>query len=459
MMNKNDIMKHIAFLVGMVIALVCASCSSNSYINAIPEGSTALIAMDLTKLNKEQPNNNSLNMLKKLLQIEDVSNCGIDLESKLYLFESPDNNLGLCAKVADEGDLKKCVEKLIKKGVAKDADTRKGFHFATINNTWVAGYSNNTFLVMGPAIGQAQAVLRQQMVKYFDADEDQGIKGTPLYEKIDSINSPIALVAQASALPEKFVTPFTLGAPKEADASQIIIAAKIKMENECLVIDGSTFSFNKDVNDAIKKSYLAFRPLQGKYAASMPSTALMGLFVNVDGKSFLPMLQANKGLQAMLAGINAAIDMDNIIRSVNGEMAVVIPSYNTNLNISMAAQLANANWLADVGYWKQSCPKGGRIADWGPNSYYYTDGNTSFYFGVSTDKQFFSGNNPVNAKASIDKAKNAIDRHIQQMMHGKKLCMIVNIGALSSDNETLKSITSVLSPVAGNIKAMVYTIQ
>ena len=57
----------------------------------------------------------------------------------------------------------------------------------------------------------------------------------------------MALVAQAQALPEKFVAPFTLGAPKNADASQIVIAAEMNVQKGMLRIKGETFSFNPSI--------------------------------------------------------------------------------------------------------------------------------------------------------------------------------------------------------------------
>ena len=59
------------------------------------------------------------------------------------------------------------------------------------------------------------------MVKYLKADEDEGITASPMFERLETITSPMAMVAQAQALPEKFVAPFTLGTPKDTDPSQV----------------------------------------------------------------------------------------------------------------------------------------------------------------------------------------------------------------------------------------------
>ena len=457
-------MKKMMFRLMMMCLAGCmvllSSCSGSDYVNAIPSGSTALIAIDMQKMAEENHLGDKAGVLKSLLHVDDVSDCGIDVSSKLYLFETADGNLGLCAKVSDDGDLEDCLSKLAKSGSCTSLTERKGYHFTILKKAWLVGFSDKSLLVMGPVVADAQAELQRQMTKYLEADEDRGIKGTPIFDRLDSISSPMAMVAQAQALPEKFVAPFTLGAPKDADASQVLISARMNVQKGMLRIHGETFSFNKEIDGALKEAAKNYRPIQGKYVKSMPADAMAGIFMNVDGNKFLPMMQSNKGIQQLLMGINAAIDMDNIIRSVNGDMAIVMPSFSdSNLKMTMSAQLAHARWLADVGYWKQSCPQGSSIADWGKNSYYYTDGKTSFYFGVSDDMQFFSGSDELIATYSIKPSNHPISADLQKEIVGQKLAMVINLAKSGSGSETMSAITGLLSPIFGNLNSIVYTLK
>lgn len=451
-------MKYFFYSYLLTVCLALCSCSGSDYVNAIPDGSTALISIDMKKMAADNPNGG--NILKSLLQTDNAEDCGIDLTSKIYLFESAEGNLGLCAKVNSERDLKSWLDKLAQKSVAQKTTERKGFTFTTMNGSWVVGFSSKALLVMGPVVGAAQAQMQLQMAQYLDADEDHGIKGAPIYEKIDSMESGMAMVAQVQALPEKMMAPFTIGAPKDADASQVLIAAEMAVKGGCLNIEGQTFSFNKQINQALSEAAKVYRPIQGRYTASMPANALMGMFVNVDGQQYIKLLQSNKGMQALLAGINAAIDMDNIIRSVNGDMSIVIPSYSDDdLQLSMAAQLANKAWTEDVDYWKQSCPKGGKISDWQKDAWTYSDGKTSFCFGVTADNQFYSGNSQERALASIQNATQPLPQQVRKLIDGKKMAMIFNLAGLTGGKEEVTAVTSLLNPLFGNIKAIVYSIK
>ncbi len=442
----------------MVIAL--DSCSGSDYLNAIPEKSTAIISIDMQKMAAESQVTDKAAVLKSMLHVEDASDCGIDLAEKMYLFESKDGNLGFCAKVASESDMKDWVGNLAKQNICTPLKERKGFHFSVLKNSWIVGFSDKALLIMGPVVADAQAQLQQQMVKYLDADEESGIKVSPMFERLEKIESPMAMVAQAQALPEKFVAPFTLGAPKDSDPSQVVIAAEMAMKNGVLRIKGETFSFNKGIDAALKTAIQNYRPIKGLYVKSMPADAMAGIFMNVDGQKFLPMMQSNQGIQQLLMGINTAIDMDNIIRSVNGDMAIVMPSFSdSNLKMAMGAKLGHAKWLADVDYWKQSCPKGTSIGNWGKNAYCYTDGKTSFYFGVTQNMQFFSGSDELIAEYSIKPSNHPISQEVQKEIIGQKLAMVINLSKSGTGNDAMAAVTSLLTPVFGNLSAIVYTLK
>lgn len=434
-------MKKLKYIILLFFpVLLLSSCSDDSYLNAIPKSSTALISMDI----KAMP----------------IPVAGLDLGSKVYLFENREGSLGLCAKVSDSDDLEDKLNSLATKGKCDKVTKHRGFRFTILNKSWVVGFSDDALLVMGPTVVTAQPEVRQQIARYLESDEDEGIKGTPIFDKLDSIDSPMAMVAQAQALPEQFVAPFTLGAPKDADASQVMIAAEMSCKDGKLRLHGETFSFIKRIDESIRKAHKIYRPIKGRYMTLMPDTAVTGLFMNVDGRQFLPLMQNNNGLMALLAGINRAIDMDNIIRSVNGDMNFILPAMGTDrTQLMMSAELANSNWLADVDYWKQSCPEGGRIGDWGHNAFYYTDSKTTYYFGVSKDMQYYSGSSAAMAAGSVKSSSRPISKELQQEIKGQKLVMIVNIGGVGKGKEALQAFTSLLEPLFGKLNSIVYTLK
>ena len=443
------VFKTYCISVCLLIIAFLSSCSDGEYRQAMPKACAALVSFDVGKISGV----GNATLLKVLLRVRNLDESGIDLTRKIYLFESPDGNLGICAKVQDKGKL----EQMFAKMSGKPVKYREAC-FARVGDAWLAGYNDRSLLIMGPLPVAAQEAMKGTMAQYLRQDEDNSVMASPMFGKLETISGSMAMVAQAQALPRQLAAPMTLGAPKDADGSQVLIAAEMSVENRRLTIEGRPFSFNQRINKEMEESFKVYRPITGDYLQSMSDEALLGMFVNVDGKRFLPILQHDKGFQALLAGINQAIDMDNIIRSVDGDMCIIVPRYSGGaVQLSMAARLAHARWLADVPYWKQSVPQGARLLDAGKNVYSYSDGKTSFCFGVSEDKQFFSGSSRQEALASMGRARPPLPERLRGEIKGQKMVMVIHFGDVR--NETMKVFVDLLRPVFGPVNTMVYKLK
>ena len=101
-------MRRITLYILGVMTLIMSSCTDNSYLDAIPAESTAIIAMDPGKMSGI----NNVAVLKSLLKISNADKTGLDLSHKVMLFEAPDGNLGVCVKVNSEDDLTETITNL-----------------------------------------------------------------------------------------------------------------------------------------------------------------------------------------------------------------------------------------------------------------------------------------------------------------------------------------------------------
>lgn len=326
-------------------AFLLCSCSKGSYLSVIPDDVLAIMAIDAPHSGMK------------------IDAEGIDTSEKIYLFETADGTFCLAAKCNNSSD-----------------------GFSILQDKWVCGYADGKMLIMGPVIPAQQDEVKKRIGKMLQLDEEESIVGTPLMERLDSVQSPVALVAQSAALPEQFAPYFTLGAPRQASTSQIYVAASIALSDGVMQIAGYNFSLNKSIGNTIAENIKTFRPVKGAFDKEA-SRQFFSLMMNVEGGKLLPLLQQNSALQALLAGINTAIDMDNILCAVDGDMAFMADS--TLANLEMKAQLKNRDFLKDIGYWKSSCPAGTRITDQGRDTWLFQGSDLSFLFGVTADNQFF----------------------------------------------------------------------
>lgn len=427
-----------------VCALCLASCRDNDYVRSIPASATAVMKIDGAVVA------GSHKMLS-LLPFGDKTADVIDLSREVYAFETVDGNLGMCARVKDSDALLEALKTVTTSEVRRQGDYR----LADINNSWAVGFNDKSLVVLGPVSAAALPDAQRSIVRMLKQDEDASIMARPMYSKLDSIDSRVAFVAQVQALPEKFAAPFMLGAPKGVDASQVAVAAGVDIKDGIVRIDCQSFSFDKSIDRELKKSRAAFRPVKGVFSQSMSHNQLFSLFANVKGKEFLPLLQSDRSLQAVLMGLNTAVDFDNIMRSVDGDLAFMFSGMSQdNIAMTMLARVANPVWTADVDYWKQSCQPGCSIT--GSNgSWVYRGGDASFSFGLQDDVFYaISGQAPASIQQLL-KPSQPIYGEVSRMIAGNRMAMVLNLKPLAANSAVAGGMFDLLKPIIDNVKAVV----
>ncbi len=447
----------------VVLLLAFLSSCSTDYVNVIPKGSTALMSLDLTKMAEQSGMDDSERaaLLKSVLGIDDPNECGIDLKQKVYAFETTDGTLGVVGAVDSKGDLEKWIGQLAEKQKCSKPEGKKGFMFTVLHGNFVVGYSSDAILIMGPSVGSAQAELQRRMAKWLKADEDNGIKDSRLFERLETLDCPVTLVAQAQALPDKFAAFFTLGAPKGTAPTDVYIGATMNSNGKGLLeITGESFSFDPTTDKALKDASAAYKPIGGNLIDRTPTDAALTVACGLNGDTFINQLRGNSGLRAMLAGLNTALDIDKMIKSIDGDVLVAMPQVGGGQSQFMVvAQTANADWLADVDYWKKSCPAGTIITDgMQPNTFVLKSSESTVFFGHN-GKELTLASSEQLANAASAKGQQSASPVAQSDIKGLKLCAVANVKAITSSNPEISVVTDMIKPLFGKVNAVVFSMK
>ena len=393
-------MKKIVWIIGLSLTLVLCSCSNEDYLNAIPRNSIALISIDVNRMDSSST------------LFSEFDGCGIDLDTKVFLFETTEGSFGLCARIEDADALRKWLKKKSEQGECEQVIERKGISFALYHRAWQMGFNDNTLLVLGPIIATQQSQSQLQIATYLKQDEKRGIRESRMYQRLDSLGAPVSMVVQTAALPEKFVAPFMLGAPADADASQVLIAAKLSVADTVLHIDGNTFSFNKRIENALRSSDQILHTLEGTYLESINEDDQFCIMMNANGKQLLPLLHENKGLKALMAGMNLTVNFDSILNTVDGDMVF-------RVNDQKPSFLANNKTIASS--------------------------NSSLTSKVPHDTMTSRTMSETRTTPLIG----------EQLVRNKRLFMLIQLKSLGEEISTTAA--SFLEPLFGHISTIVYT--
>lgn len=442
----------------VAIVPLLTACSTD-YVNVIPQGSTALLSINPTSVGSGV---NDAKLLAQLLHIDNVEDCGIDLSERLYAFEAPDGSLGAVARVSSASDLETLFNDLSKTGLCTKLTERKGFKFTVVHGSFVAGFSDDALLIMGPSVGAAQAELQNTMAKYLKADEDDGIRETEMFERLEQMQGAVNVVAQAQAFPDNIAAPLTLGAPKGTSPTDVYIAASMELKGDGVVcITGENFSFNDSVDKALKAAAAQYVPITETFVKSISSTNLFTMICGVNGEEYIKQLRSNEAFRTMLLGLNTAIDIDMMLKSVKGDMLISVPQTDGDkIDFQMVAQTGNSKWLDDVAYWKTSCPDGSKIIDWqGKRSFHFTSTDWNVYFGLNQSDELFFGSSEQLATTAGQQSATPVSQDVQQMVLGKRLCLVVSLQAIAKAKPEAQTALALLRPMFGDIKTIIYSIK
>ncbi|MBR1469356.1 MAG: DUF4836 family protein [Prevotella sp.] len=444
--------KYSILFVNLCLVLALGSCSSDDYTRALPSGSTALMYVEGSKSVAEA--------LQKQLPVDGIGDMGLDFSQKIYFFELADGNAGMCVRVGDAGLVEKTLAKLAENDFCKEVSEVGGLQTAVLNKSWVAAYDDNAFLVMFSVQPTEINPTKSRLVRFLKQNGECSEKFARLFEKLHSMKTPAAIVGRGQTL----LKTSNLDLPQGVEPSQVLEAVGITVEKGVVYAKSNRFSFDEKTENALKNYERILRPIQGNYAWNFSSEMLFCVAMNVDGNQFLPMIQNEELLKPLLASSNAVIDMNNIIKSINGDVALMFSTdfLSSEGQFSIIAELSHSQWLADVGYWKTSIPKGGEIKDWGKNAYCYTDGKTPFYFGVaetsSSPKQhFFCGNTSEVAQSPLQPANRPVSPDVVETLKGSHFAVVMNMK--KNSGIAGMAMMQMLQPFLGETNTFVYLIE
>lgn len=458
-MSKKIILILVAAIAALVGGIACYFIFRPIDIASIvPANSVAVAKIDFTKAGGNATATASGNAITKLLNVDSPEECGLDFESPAYLFESGDGMFGFVVGVSDDDKVEDWIGNQAEKGVCTPLAEKKDVMFTSFHNTLLAGFNSEALLIMGPVVAASEGEQQLKIAKYLKGDEDNSIKTSDLYAKLSTMGDGlISLVAQTSALPEKIVAPFTLGAPASASPSDIYLAASIDVvDGKYLSVEGETFAFDEEIDKSLKEASKAYNEVKGTYLPTISSSDAFAISCNIAGKEYMKLLRSNPMLRTILMGLNTTIDISKMLDGVDGDI-LIKGTFDSKANITptLLADASNGDWLEDVGYWKKSCPIGTSIVNGStPKTFSFGSPDYHIDFGLTNgDKTLFFATHGYGQDI-LAPASNALPEEITQKMKSTKLCALVNIKAvLSAYGGPMATI--VATPILGNINTIV----
>ena len=414
------------YFISALIGILLVSCENTDYKNVIPMNSNFVISLDMKSMfnNIDIPDEtfNSFSSLlslfftgsdsdKFMAMLKGDENTGIDFASPFYFFISPEIDLGLTFKVDDDDDLDDFFDMLKRSNIAKKPVEQDDIKWSTLFDDINVAYNDKTLTLL---VAKNSAQSKKELKKLFDNTEDDSFISSAKYEKMESVDGPLVCFYNCAFLNRTnhaenvndFFASFLPEGVRVVDANVI---NEWVFNNGQMDVNMELFSTNEKSQKLLEKENKKYETIDGDFI-NAPNDFLAWIGAGVKGEDFLKRLKAFDEINGYILKLDRAIDIQKIIKSIDGDLAVVIPGLSDkDVEFVMTAKTSNTDFLKDVDYWNETMKDYGiKMSENSKNNFTLSLGKESdgmeLNWGVDGDNVYFASKNSFFKSAFSEKS-------------------------------------------------------
>ena len=383
----KSILKNV--LMGIVLILI--SCNNQeSYLKVIPSNAKLVSTVDAvglfdklgvtkTKLSlllgeQQESIPNASSSLCNL--IDNPESIGLDFTAPICVFQT--SSIYAVAKINDKETFLSFLDDLKCDGFASSVRITDGLHSASLFDVCEAYFDDTALLFCFSTDEYGNMPLSREAKRMFGLEEDEMFVGTDKYKELQAVTADVA-VYHSYRLPE----------------GKIELLSSLSCEPSKIVLSTNVLNADKKIDEMLDEiddhTYL----VDGKFTDLHANPPFQFLNIGVDGEWLLKTIKSNQDAKSLLFAIERGIDIEKMIKSVDGDLAFVISDYvrlksDEIPEMTMLAKVKNTDFLNDVDYWMSSMADYGmKMQEIAENQYLLTLDGFTLNWGVTAENELF----------------------------------------------------------------------
>lgn len=413
--------------------------------NVIPQDAKAVLVIDAKQALKQMDFSISdiFKALKHRQQQKEVDKAawGIDILAPMYGFVSADNYVCGVFALSDADDFE---ERLKDEGIA--VESQRGFKWAHKGEILLC-FDAEKALAIGPVNKAESDGMRGKMVEWMK----QGSHKVPILSSLKKDDGVICLRSSLGVLPQTISNQFA-GNIQNVNMDDIFLNASLKVKEKAFLLSTELESEDENFTKYASEFDKLFRPIEAKKLPSCIEEPMFRVILNVNGEDVLPKLRENVLVRTMLVGINLCVDLDMMIKSIDGDVLFEYGSRSASSPTFVAsAQIKNQDFLKNAKDWCSGSSKFGyNCQALGDKDFVLQNTHDKYFFGVKDDFLYLSSDNGKTLQFSapqLEKNISLVREHAQgkrlyaSMDFGKMFNFYFSLsGAFSQDNKSAASL-------------------
>lgn len=422
-------MKKYLIIIALIIAVVIGGYfflfgKKDVCKNVIPEDAKAVLVVDAKQALKQL--DFSISDIFKALKHrqqqkeEDKAGWGIDMLVPMYGFVSADNYVCGVFALSDADDFE---EKLKEEEIA--VESQRGFKWASKGEIMLC-FDSKKALVLGPVIGSQADAMRGKMVEWMT----QGSHKVPVLSDLKKDGGVVSLRSSLAVLPPT-ITNQMVGSIKDVNLNEVFLNASLRVKEKSFQLSTELESEDENFTNYASESDKLLRPIDGKKLPSCMAEPMLRAVFNVEGEKVLPKLRENFVFRTMLVGLNLCVDLDMMIKAIDGDVLVewggrtiFAPEFVASAQIKNQDFLKNSkDWISGASTFGYSCQA------LGEKDFVLQNARDKFFFGVHDDFLYLSSDNGKTLQFSAPQLEEKISQ-VREQAKGKRIYASVDFARM-----------------------------
>ncbi len=380
--------------------------SQTAYMNALPSELKALARFDLQTFAEESELEISdfVDFVRHA-RTSEKAETGIDFSRPLYAFAAATGNFGMVAAIADDDDFTALCEELHAEGRASAIARQRGYSWVMLLDRWLCAFDDSQALVMGPVAGSAQDQLRVEMAHLLEQKKDHSGQTTVFFKLLEKKSgAAVAMVGPELFPPRPRLLFYKLGIGNHDDG---LVFLQLSTRANELFLDAAIEPLLDEAKTELAELCDNLRPIQGELIGNAHSDNSCWLGLNIEGRHLLKLLRSHKSLRSALAAMNMALDIDNIISAIDGDVAIEFtpdfspsPSNLVSFNfhgLNLTARLRDTSCFDGAASWGNSFVD---VQSLGPLDYSLGLASERYYIGAAGNILYLGSQRGLTAEGN-----------------------------------------------------------
>lgn len=464
---KNFRLMAIAALV--LVAL--ASCHKTDYIQVIPQESSLVVSANIAKMatDGDLANSNLMGVVNQYMglitvgdarqqfqhYVDNPADLGVDFTQPVYFFKAGDIT-GVTMRVADDDDVEKFVQMLNSQGLCSNVQTVDGVKLTQFLDDIVFAYNAHTMLMLANVSGSLVQT-RQIAAQLMNQDKASSFVETEAYDEMDDQSDrDIVAYTNGAALSGELLESIKSMLPTGIRPIDIELFSSVEFEKGKAVLKAEITGKSQTAQKLLDEGDDNFYKIKGRYLEPQEDFAAW-MAMGVKGGWLLDHLKQNPQAKQTLLMLERAIDVEAIIRSIDGDVAITFSKdFDTEKGLAGAdfmlmANVENTDFLEDVDYWQKTMKQYGvSMSRTKGNDYVLTANDFSLNWGVDDKDVYFASAKMFAANATAQRSQLLSSR--DEEIKDSQFYIYVNLETLLKRTRTGNS---ALDHALGQFKAFV----